>query len=362
MIKIGIDCRKISDGGIGTYLKNLLRCWKRQNVEAEFYLFCHTKDLASFREFEGFANIIIHDYPKYSVRELFSFRKPLIKNNIDLFFSPHYTLPFGLPCPSVVTIHDLIHLRMPVKGGFFGRAYARFVINNVCRKSRVIITDSEFTGNDIAGLFPKCSAKVEVIHLGVDRSIFKPLPENEIDSFRKRNSLNEEFILYVGALKSHKNPGALARAVNELSTPLVILTNDQIEFKKKLFSKANDENLIRLIRLENEHDIALLYNSATLLFHPSLYEGFGLPPLEAMSCGLPVVCSNKTSLPEVVGDAAVTFSPEDHDEMLGALKTVWDNREIRIKLSAQGLTRSDKFSWENAAMRTFEILESAAVG
>ncbi|UCE65648.1 MAG: glycosyltransferase family 4 protein [Candidatus Zixiibacteriota bacterium] len=362
MFKIGIDCRKISDGGIGTYLKNLLRCWKKQKVAADFYLFCHSSDLSQFDDYKNFAEIIIHDYPKYSVSELFSFRKPLRKYNIDVFFSPHYTLPFALPCPSVVTIHDLIHLRMPVKGGFFGRAYAGFIINNACGKSRVIITDSEFTRNDIADLFPKYSGRVEAIHIGVDRSVFKPLPEEDIESFKKRNSLKEEFILYVGTLKSHKNPEALAVAVNELDLPLVALTNDQIGFEKKLLSKANDKNLIRLIRLDSERDIALLYNSATLLFHPSLYEGFGLPPLEAMSCGLPVVCSNITSLPEVVGDAAVTFSPEDHDEMLGALKTVWDNREIRIKLSARGLERSKKFGWDYTAGRTFEILRGAAAG
>lgn len=362
MIKIAIDCRKISDGGIGTYLKNLLHYWKKQKVEAEFYLFCCSEDLPLFDAFKGFAEIIVHDFPKYSVRELFSFRKPLNKYDIDVFFSPHYTLPLAVPCPSVVTIHDLIHLRMPVKYGFFGSSYARFIINNACRKSRAIITDSAFTRNDIAELFPKYSAEVEVIPIGVDRSVFRPLPENKITAFKKQNSLDDEFILYVGALKYHKNPGALAMAIDELAVPLVVLSNDQIEFEKNLLSKSRHKNLIRLIRLENEHDIALLYNSATLLFHPSLYEGFGLPPLEAMACGLPVVCSNKTSLPEVVGDAAVTFSPENLKEMLDALKTVWDSREIRIKLSAQGLKRSDRFSWDDTAKRTFEIFRGVATG
>jgi glycosyltransferase involved in cell wall biosynthesis len=360
MIKIAIDARKISDGGIGTYLRNLLRCWKKQNVEADFYLFCHSDDLSQFDDFKNSFNIVIHDYPKYSIRELFSFRKPLGKYNIDLFFCPHYTLPLGLPCRSVVTIHDLIHLRMPVRGGLFGRSYAKFIINNACKKSDVVLTVSEFSKTDIVDLFPKCSRKVKVVYNGIDKSIFKPLPEKEIESFRERYSLGKEFLLYVGALKNHKNPAALVKVINEFTIPLIVLTDDGTEFEKKLLSKVNDKNLLKMIQLKSEFEIALLYNSATALFHPSFYEGFGLPPLEAMACGLPVVCSNKTSLPEVVGGAAITFSPHNQNEMLSALKSVWDSREIRIKLSAQGLSRSEKFSWENTAMKTFEILRDVA--
>lgn len=360
MIKIAIDCRKISDGGIGTYLKNLLRCWKKQNIEAEFFLFCHSRDLPSFEEFKNSATIIIHDYPEYSVRELFSFRKPLKKHGVELFFSPHYTLPFNLPCPSVVTIHDLIHLRMPVKGGLLGRSYAKFIINKACKNSDVVLTVSEFSKNDIANFFPKWSSKVKIVHNGIDKSVFKPLPEEQVETFRRRHSLEKKFLLYVGALKDHKNPGALATAVNELDFPLVVLTMDRKDFQHKLVSKIKNENLLKRIQLDKQDDIALLYNSALILFHPSLYEGFGLPPLEAMACGLPVVCSNKTSLPEVVGDAAVTFSPENRGEMLDALKTAWDSREIRIKLSALGLKRSENFNWDKTAETTFEILKGAA--
>jgi len=250
---------------------------------------------------------------------------------------------------------------MPVKGGLFGRAYAKFIINNACKNSEFVLTVSKFSKNDIADLFPRWSHKVRFVYNGIDKSIFKPLPEEEIESFRERYYLEKKFLLYVGALKDHKNPGGLVHAVNELELPLVIASSEKTAFEKKLLFKASDRTLIKLIQIESEKEMALLYNSAAILFFPSLYEGFGLPPLEAMSCGLPVVCSNKTSLPEVVGDAAVTFSPEDNDEMLGALKTVWDNREIRIKLSAQGLKRSDKFSWEDTAKRTFEILRGAAV-
>jgi glycosyltransferase involved in cell wall biosynthesis len=360
MIKIGIDCRKISDGGIGTYIKNLLRCWKRQKVDAEFFLFSHSDDHRHFEEFRDFARILKHDYPKYSLRELFLFKKPIVDLGIGLFFSPHYTLPMNLPCPSIVTIHDLIHLRMPVEHGVLGRVYARSVIGRACKNSDIILTVSEFSKSDISELFPKFKNKIRVVYNGIDRSVYKPLPKSEVENFRKGKSLPDEFMLYVGALKRHKNPGALANAVNKLAIPLVILSNDDAIFEGKLYPEIKDKNLLKLIQLENEKEIVALYNSATLLFHPSLYEGFGLPPLEAMSCGLPVVCSNKTSLPEVVGDAAVTFSPENRDEMLKALKSVWDDRETRIILSARGLERASKFSWDDTARTSFDILRGVA--
>ena len=359
MISIAMDCRKISDGGIGTYIRNLLRCWKRQKVEADFYLFAHSGDISRFEEFRDFANIIFHDYPKYSIRELFSFSKPLKKMKIDLFFCPHYTLPFRLPCPSVVTIHDLIHLRMPVKAGVIGRAYAKYILGNACKNSRTVLTISEYSKSDISDLFPEYSSKVTSIYIGVDKSIFKPLPHEAISSFRMEKGLESNFALYVGALKNHKNPGAMIAAANKLKLPLVILTNDIEDFNSKILPNIHDRELIRLYKSVNEEEIALIYNSATLLFHPSLYEGFGLPPLEAMACGLPVVCSNKTSIPEVVGDAGITFSPDNIDEMLVQLKKAWDSPELRKELSSKGLKRSDKFDWDDTAAMTFEILKSA---
>ena len=356
-----MDCRKISDGGIGTYIRNLLRCWERQKVEADFYLFVHSNDISHFKEFRDFANIIFHDYPKYSIRELFSFSKPLKKLKIDLFFCPHYTLPFRLPCPSVVTIHDLIHLRMPVKAGIIGRAYAKYILGNACKSSRAVLTISEYSKSDIGDLFPEHASKVTSIYIGVDRTIYRPLRNDAISSFRREKDLESNFALYVGALKNHKNPGAMIAAVNELKLPLVILTNDIEDFNNRILPNIHDRELIRSYKSENEEEIALLYNSATMLFHPSFYEGFGLPPLEAMACGLPVVCSNKTSLPEVVGDAGVTFSPDNSDEMLINLKEVWGSPELRKELSSKGLERSVKFDWKVTATKTFEILKAATV-
>ncbi len=172
---------------------------------------------------------------------------------------------------------------MPVKAGSLGKTYAKFIINKACKNSDFVLTVSEFSKNDIVDFFPKWSAKVRIAHNGVDRSIFKPFPEEQVENFRKRHSLEKKFLLYVGALKDHKNPGALATAVNELDIPLVVLTMDRKDFQQKLLYRIKNKSLVKHIQLDNQDDIALLYNSALILFRPSLYESFGLPELGGLS-------------------------------------------------------------------------------
>jgi glycosyltransferase involved in cell wall biosynthesis len=209
MITIAIDCRKIHDGGIGTYLNNLLKYWSEKSQGAQFILFCYPKDRKSLGYFKDSAIIIDHDYGKYSIRELFSFRRPLLKYKVDLFFSPHYTLPFNLPCKSIAVVHDLIHLKFPVRSGIIGRMYAKTMMNHACKKAEFIITDSESSKGDLIHFFPRWFSKFKVIGCGVDHDIFKPLPDNVISQFRKEQSLPDKYIFYVGALRNHKNPKAI---------------------------------------------------------------------------------------------------------------------------------------------------------
>jgi glycosyltransferase involved in cell wall biosynthesis len=306
---IGIDCRKIKDGGIGTYLRNLLVEWYRQQVPAKFLLFHTPGDEALFGFPTEFAIRIPQGSPKYSLTELFSFSEPLRKYGADLFYSPHYTLPFRLPCPAVVTVHDLIHLKYRSRFGAMGKGYARFMIRHALKASQVILTDSENSRRDIESFSPSQAAKTRVVYPGVDCDIFRRYPEGEIEVFRKGKSLPDKFILYVGALKPHKNPQSLVEIVNDLNFPLVVATKDKVVFQDILPKNSLKPELLRLVDIGDDNQMALLYNSAWLLIHPAFYEGFGLPPLEAMACGLPVVCADSTSLPEVVGDSALLSDP-----------------------------------------------------
>jgi glycosyltransferase involved in cell wall biosynthesis len=304
-----------------------------------------------------FARIIYHDYRKYSLSELFSFRKPLAQIHADLFFTPHYTLPFNLHCPSVATIHDLIHLRLPVRFGVIGRIYARFIINHAGKKCSVILTVSEHSKRDIQSLFPSWSDKVRKVHPGVNSDLFKSYPRDRVSQFKKKNALPDEFVLYAGALKPHKNPLALVEIADKLEYPVVIASRDKKIYYKKILPATENKNRLSIVEVNTDLELALLYNSARVFVFPSLYEGFGLPPLEAMACGLPVVCSNKTSLPEVAGDSTLMFSPDDIPAMLAQVEECWKNRQTRDRFRNSGFERAQIFNWDNAGRAVFEIFE-----
>ncbi len=338
---IGVDCRKIGDGGIGTYLRNLLAEWQRQDVPAKFLLFHAPGDECLLPD--NFGERLSHAYPKYSLSELFSFNGPIRDRRADLFYSPHYTLPFGLPCPAVVTIHDLIHLKYKSRFGPLGKQYAKFMVGHAVKESRIILTDSEHSKSDIATISPSHAGKIRVAFPAVDRNVFKPRAGAEVEAFRREKSLPGEFVLYVGALKPHKNPAALTAIARELGLPVVVATRDLKAFEDLFTPDIKLNNLIHRIDISGDRELVLLYNAAKLLIHPAFYEGFGLPPLEAMACGLPVVCSSASSLPEVVGEAALLFDPHDRRAMLEKVNQCWREAELRDILKKRGLERSESF-------------------
>jgi len=360
MLTIAVDARKIYDGGIGTYLRNILLCWKVQNINVRLFLFCGSKDISYFEQFSGFAEIVPHDYPKYSFSESFSFRKPLLNIEADLFFTPHYTMPFNLPCPAVATIHDLIHLRMPARFGVFGKAYAKFMINHTCKNSSHVLTDSKYSKDDLVSLFPKWREKVSVINPGVDTTIFKRYPEGEISRFKIENSLPDDFILYVGAMKPHKNPRALVKIVDKLQMNLVIVSQDMKNYSKLVLPQIKNKNLVRTINAKSDYELAMIYNCARAMVFPSYFEGFGLPPLEAMACGCPCVVSNRTSLPEVCGDAALYCDPDNADDIAEKIDCLLSDSTLRQDAITKGYDRARRFTWDKTASTIFDILKEAA--
>jgi len=304
----------------------------------------------------------------YSVSEQVSIPVAALGKDLSVYFSPHYNAPLLVPAPLVVTVHDLIHLLFPEylpSPRVAARAYAWFMLKAVCRRARKVLTISENTARDLARMLKVPRMKIKVVPLGVDE-VYSPVRSpGALGEFRRKMGLSRGYLLYVGNLKPHKNVEALVRVFALLNRPglkLVLSGREDPDYRGvRLAVRAGGlENRVVFIANTSRQQRRLLYAGADLFVFPSLYEGFGLPPLEAMACGTPVVASNASSIPEVTGDAAILVNPRDDGALLRAIKAVMERRSLRALLSRKGLARARPFSWDCTASRTAEILAAAS--
>ncbi len=368
-MRIGIDARKAEDFGIGTYIRNLSALLVEQNPDCEWVLFHRPGDEGLLPSGEN-VTLVAETAGNYSVRELWSLSVKARREGLDLFHSPHYTLPYRLPCPSVVTIHDLIHLLfreyLPHP---LARHYARHMIGRAVREATGLITVSRSSARDIRRHCPGGAREVSVIPNGVEATFTaRPLPEVR-DWLATSLDLKGNYLLFVGNPKKHKNLGLLMSAFARLQTSysgleLVVVGGSDAQHAE-LEEEARALGVGPKVRLFGtvDHDtLAFLYSAATVFVFPSRYEGFGLPPLEAMACGAPVVSSTSSSIPEVLGPAAAYFSPASVDSLMTALCRVLDDSAYRARLSRIGLARAKHFSWAEAARRTMGVYRRALEG
>lgn len=284
---------------------------------------------------------------------------------LDLF---HSKLPFCKPAPrEVITIHDLIPLKLPLffKPGLRSGINLRYQKWKV-RRMEGVITDSECSRRDVISVLGVSPDRVHKVYLGVDAS-FKPRSEEEKKIIRKKYRLPAEFVLYVGDINPNKNLSNLIKATGDLKNiPLVIVSQAMKDKSnseaKKLYSLIGDlvaaSRIIVLtgLPLDSVNELAGVYSSAALYIQPSLYEGFGLPVLEAMACGTPVVLAETSSLPEVAGDSALLVKPTEKG-LSGGIKKMLGGINMRRKYTALGLARAKLFTWENTARETIRIYE-----
>ena len=297
---------------------------------------------------------------EYSISELFSISKIANRTSVDLFHAPHYVVPLNLKMPFVVTVHDLIHLKFPQYFPVHKRAYARWMLRRVCKEARGIITVSQRTKADLAKDFEIKKEKISVCHIGVSSSFFSPVFEEEISQFIGEYSLPKEYLLFIGNLKPHKNVSGLievwAKLPDSIRPALLIVGEGK---KYGLSLKRQIQNLGRAKEVFftgslPEDAIRALYQCAIAYVQPSWYEGFGLPPLEAMASGIPVAVSNRGSLPEIATDAALVFDPGDSESFGFALEKILTDQEMRRSLMEKGLRRAQEFTWEKTALKTLQ--------
>jgi glycosyltransferase involved in cell wall biosynthesis len=363
-MRIGIDARLVfySKAGIGQYIMRLAQSLAQiQPEEDDFVLLQSRKDKTSIVNDKRFARMPLWT-PSHHPLEQYSLRFELSTKGLDLLHSPDFIPPFNMKCKSVITIHDLAFLLYP---HFLTRESARYYgqIDQAVRRTDHIIAVSEATKNDIVKLLGVPEKKITVIHEAAN-PIYKPVDRQE--AYRhvaQRYAIPERYILFVSTIEPRKNLPILLKAFRLMidhykSSEALVLAGAKGWLSEEVFSMVDQLQLsdrVHFLGRIPSDDLLYLYNAAQFLVHPSLYEGFGLPPLEAMTCGTPVIVSNISAMPEVVGDAAIMVDPHDVDGLSVAMWRLLTDETQRKNLVELGLQRAQQFSWLRAARQTLSV-------
>lgn len=373
-MRFAIDSRTATEHfpGIGRYVFNLAQATIRLLSEDERLFLLHQPNQPSpwdLKTLDGEqVEMLKVPVSPFTLRQQWSVPSLLRKAKTNLYHSPYYLMPYRPNVPSVVTIHDLIPLCFREYFTTAQRLIFAVTVRLAVRAATRVIAVSQATAQDLQqnlGL-PEC--RLVVIPEAADPT-FYPRPADEIKTLRRKRNLPKDYILYLGSNKPHKNLTRLVEAWARLKHTEYAIRNTLViagawddrypEARQRADDLALGTSVLWLGPLP-EQDLPPLYSGATAFIFPSLYEGFGLPPLEAMACGAPVACSDTSSLPEVVGDAALLFDPTDVESIAETLRTLLKDEALRAELRAQGLKRAARFSWERTAKETLTLYRQVA--
>lgn len=366
-MRLGIDVREIENGvstGIGRALFNLLRYISATHHNDYLVLFSSKPLPFSFgHRVEN--HVMIED----SRRLWDQFKLPLVIKNqgIEVFYSPYYKLPLFASAKCVCAVLDLIYLKFPPYRrdmGLLGTSYYKTFGRLFLNKAKKVLTCSQYSKQDIVDVYGIDRKKIEIIPLSVS-TLYKPEADvKKIEVVKTSFGIRGRYLLYAGNFKAHKNVPSLLTAfrdVVEFKDLQLVLVGPKTAGYAQLVRLAQDlgisERVVFTDRITDEGVMRTLYSGAEVFVMPSMYEGFGLPPLEAMACGAPVVCSDATSLPEVVGDAAVLVNALKPDEIARAVSTVMRDDVLKRGLVRQGILRAAQFSENSISRRMFEFFK-----
>jgi len=371
--RIAFDARYTNDRyhGIGRFAFRLLEALTNIAPESNFIVFRGKEPDSRFdwRQLSERPNVEIHNgpWPLYRPQEQLEWYKILRRSRADIFFSPYFPTPLLVNLPLVITVHDLIFERYPAYMPWgWARPYYRLMMTLSTHRARRIIAVSQATALDLSRFYKIPKEKIAVISEGVDAN-FSPLEDEQLRRLLKEKyGLVEPFILSVGVRRPHKNLVTLVHAFANLATSiphqLVFIGTADPRFPDEARNAANQRQIdgrTRFLGWVSEADLPGLYSLASVFVIPSLVEGFGLPALEAMACGTPVLAANTFSLPEIVGEAAMLVDPNDQDAMTQTLQSILCDERLRQELTYAGRKRAAQFTWDNTARRALNLFNEA---
>lgn len=370
-MKFSIDARGINlykGSGIGTYTENLLRELLNIDTKNNYSIFWTGENYESYKKDNS--KIIFTSKKHGTFYENYYYPNYIEENNIDMHHIPQNGIGLNelYTSPVVVTIHDLIPYILPET---VGRGYLQRFLRDmplIVSNSKIILTVSEYSKRDIMKFFPFVNEeKIFVTPLAANKS-YKPLNKsNCVEYIKNKYSISSPFLLYIGGFSTRKNVKELIIAFSKIHKSL------KKDYKLVLCGSIKDEgvklqDLCKELLIDDkiiftgfipDDELPLFYNAAELFVYPSLYEGFGLPPLEAMSCATPVITSNSTSIPEVTKDCAILIDPFNKDELASSILNLLNSESLLQEYSQKGYKNSLNFTWKNTAIATLKAYEHA---
>ena len=370
-MRVAIDIRRINEFGVGTYTRNAIRTLARLDKENEYFLLGIPGRLGEVGPLPpNFITVPTHPND-FSLQSYLELNRTLKQHKCDLLHVPHlFWKPQSVPCPYVVTVHDLLdHLYKLNSNSWVKQSLHFQLTKRTLHRAARIFAVSNFSKKDTERLFKVPGDKIEVIYNALDDR-FRQGHATDADRklIAERYQVTYPFLLYAGRISPHKNVVRIIEAFAALKAELekegrypdlkLIIIGDELSKHadlRRAVIKSRVQNDVRFLGFVPIGVLRIFYDLAKIFVFPSLYEGFGLPPLEAMAHGTPVVTSNTSSIPEVVGNAAVMVNPENVFEIMHALHRVLLDQTVREKLKARGVLQAHRFSWDDSVRRMLKV-------
>jgi len=356
--------------GVSRYIYNLLIHLVREDPEGDYTVFLNGRCALSLSCRQKLSRLPTYNPWVRIFWEQCLQPLELLAEGVELLHSPVNIQPLFLPCKGVITVTDLSFMVFPESFRTFRRFYQRFFTRLSVRRASHLITYSTSTAQDLTRFFAVPAGRISVVFPGVDTAYCPVRDEAVLDEFRRRRNLPQKFILFVGTLEPRKNLLTLLQAYaqfrrqTDAGHKLVLGGGAGWLYQpiSAAVEKLGLQDDVIFPGFIPDDELPLWYNSADVFVYPSLYEGFGLPPLESMACGTPVIVSDASSLPEVVGDAALLVNPYRPDEWAAALATLCGDAHLQADLASRGLERARDFSWTRMARETIKVYRDILSG